>query len=177
MTIKTEFVAEVLRQTLEIKRKNKIGRKALRSYNGSVGHIAHLVWAMKPFMEELWAAAEQRPKSNAGRGLVWKRQIDLAITWVLAFLRQQNGPLRRQWRLSSMMADSARVTITFDASPWGLGCVLFLDGWPAAYIFSAISAHAVRRYHATVGDHRFQLLFEALAVLVALQCWRRHWIS
>ena len=91
VTIKKEFVAEVLRQTLEIKRNNKIGRKALRSYNGPVGHISTLIWAMKPFMEELWAAAEQRPKSNAGRGLIWRRQIDLAITWALAFLRQQNG--------------------------------------------------------------------------------------
>ena len=72
-------------------------------------------------MEQFWAACEKELPSNARSGMVWRRQVHAALTWVLGFLRQQHGPLIREWKLSSYTNYATVITITFDASPWGLG--------------------------------------------------------
>ena len=58
-----------------------------------------------------------------------------------------------------------------DASPWGIGGVLFLEGTPCAYFADIIQDADLCRFHASRGDPGFNTTWEALAVLVAVRIW------
>ena len=132
---------------------------------------------MKPFMEQFWAACEKELPSNARHGMVWHRQVHSALVWILGFLRQQHGPLIREWKLSSYIHASAVITVTFDASPWGLGGVIFRNGIPLQYFRDPLTYLDERRVGFKIGDHRGQQVVEALAILVSLRFWRALWVS
>ena len=100
--------------------------------------------------------------------------IEDALSWIKAFLQLQHGPLIRQWHLDAVLSSATKVTITFDASPYGFGAVLFIDGTPTEFYADAISQHDERRYQYRVGDSAGQPTWEALAVSIALRLWRDH---
>ena len=133
-----------------------IPKRDMKSYSGKVSHVANLIWAMRPFMEQLWAACESSAGNAARRGSVWKRQVNDALTWIAAFLREQHGTLVRQWQLSAYLSSSTDVVITFDASPWGLGGVVFVSGVPKEFFRSPITSHDERRFKFAIGDRRGQ---------------------
>ena len=68
---------DLLATTERFIRANVISRTELRSYAGCVSHVCNLLWAWRPFTEELWAAVESTPKMrldvNAKRGKTRKR--------------------------------------------------------------------------------------------------------
>ena len=66
--------------------------------------------------------------------------------------------------------------IAVDASPWGLGGVLYVNGVCVAWFSSALTAEDERRFGYKLGDHRGQQTWEALAALVALRAWAP-WLS
>ena len=120
-------------------------------------------------MEQLWAACEQNGGSK--RGCVWRRQIDDALSWIKDFLDNQHGPLRREWKLQALLAEATKVMLVFDACPWGLGAVLYINGEPIQYFTSALSAIDEVWFQYRIGDSDGQQAWEALAVLVALRLW------
>ena len=73
--------------------------------------------------------------------------------------------------MDSHLAPSQDVAVVFDASPWGMGAVLYRGGVPIAFFADAISLHDVKRYRHKVGDHRGQQVWESLALLVSLKAW------
>ena len=65
--IKRAFLEDLLTEALAIDKNNKIKRKELRSFTGKSNHVASLIWTWKPFLDELWAAADSTHRSNAGK--------------------------------------------------------------------------------------------------------------
>ncbi|KAF4653991.1 hypothetical protein FOL47_010205 [Perkinsus chesapeaki] len=61
-----------------------------------------------------------------------------------------------------------------DASPWGFGGALSLDGVISNFFFDPVLPSDTKRFEAVVGDHRFQSLWESLAVLIAVRLWRKY---
>ena len=57
--------------------------------------------------------------------------------------------------------------ITFDASPWGGGCILWRDGIAAQYTHFTWSPSTLLTLKATIGDCRFQTAYEYLTLLLA----------
>jgi hypothetical protein len=62
--------------------------------------------------------------------------------------------------------------ISVDASPWGVGGVLYHNNQPISYFADNITQRDLNRFSATTGDPAFNARWEALAILVALRSWR-----
>ena len=60
-----------------------------------------------------------------------------------------------------------------DASPWGIGGVLLVNDVPDKWFADKISKEDLSRFGASLGDPAFNILWEALAILVALRLWRK----
>jgi hypothetical protein len=60
-----------------------------------------------------------------------------------------------------------------DASPWGIGGILCHQDASIAYFANKIARRDATRYNAAVGGPVYIILWEAFAILVALQCWEK----
>ena len=58
-----------------------------------------------------------------------------------------------------------------DASPWGLGGILRVNGVFTSYFASALDEHDLSRFGFALGDAKGQQTWECLVVLVALRLW------
>ena len=81
----------------------------------------------------------------------------------------QKGEVRRQWSLEAFLKTSDDMLISFDASPWGLGAVLYIGGVPVSFFASVLSSADEKRYKVVIGDHKAQHLWESLTILVACE--------
>ena len=66
----------------------------------------------------------------------------------------------------------ARLSVSVDAPPWGVGGILTEGGRPLRWLADAISAHDLKRFQAALGDPAYNTWWEALAMVVALGLWR-----
>ena len=119
---------------------NVIARKELRSSAGCVSHVCNLLWAWRPFTDELWAAVEDKGRMKASfvdkRGrrrkrpanCIWTCQVIRTLTWLRSFLRHERGAISRTWVLSHYISEEADLVFLFDACPWGLGGILVEKG-------------------------------------------------
>ena len=67
--------------------------------------------------------------------------------------------------------------IAFDASPWGLGWLLYINGELVAYVCDALTELDEARFGHVIGSDRGQQCWECLAVLVCLRAWSKYWRS
>ena len=70
-----------------------------------------------------------------------------------------------------------QAVLTLDASPWGLGGVLQINGKLVAYFVSRITTTDARVLGCRIGSSKSQQAFELLCVLVALRAWQSHWLE
>ena len=68
--------------------------------------------------------------------------------------------------------EESLLTAATDASPWGIGGVLFRAGRPVAWFTDVLHPCDLERFHAAVGDSAFTTLWETFAILVALRAWK-----
>ena len=162
--------AELVHRSL---RCNYIRFKELRSFTGKVTHIASLVILVRPFLAELHAALYS-PEA-AKTGFVWTRQSKHTLIWIAALLAEGNFSLERRFTLEAFQGLGTSVVMCLDASPWGLGGFLVENDKIVAYFSSAIGEVEQRLLSISVADCACQQTVEALAVLVALRCWKHRW--
>ena len=77
----------------------------------------------------------------------------------------------------SYFGESGHIEMYLDASPFGLGGVLCINGCPVTYFTSPLDEHDERIHSQTIGDSAGQQAWECLAVLVSLRAWSSTWIS
>lgn len=115
----------------------------------------------------MWAALAD---SDGGRrGLAGKR-IRHSLSWLEAFFTGQVGTLPRQYPIRADAVDG-HVVMEFDASPWGIGGVLYAGGRAVSWFAEAVSKEDVARFNLTVGSSKDQAPLEALAILVGIRLW------
>jgi hypothetical protein len=68
-----------------------------------------------------------------------------------------------------------KIDIDLDASPWGLGGILRINGKFESYFTDALTEEDLSKYGFARGDCKGQQTWECLAVLVALRLWFSHW--
>ena len=90
-------------------------------------------------------------KSISLKGTIWTKQVKGSLTWIQAFLSSSMGPLSRTWDLRYYWA-SSRLHFVLDASPYGVGGVLYEDGVPIETFFDQLTEHDERIHQHKIRD-------------------------
>jgi hypothetical protein len=177
VSIKDAILSDVRGITVEILKVNVYAIKSLQSYVGKLMHIASLIYMLRPFLNDMYAAIHSTQPSNAPRGCIWTDQIRHAIQWIAAFLGQTMGKLERRYTLASYVGEGLSVELNLDASPWGLGAFLSIGQEIVAWFAAPLGDEELEALELTRGSCEAQQALEALAALVALRAWAEYWRS
>ena len=112
---------------------------------------------------------------NAPNNCYWTKCVRIPAMWILAFIDGQEGSITRTFDAITYLGGGDRLTITVDASPWGLGGILARNDDIIEYFADKISPDDEAIHNIQVGDHRAQQCLEGLATLVALRLWCDKW--
>ena len=67
--------------------KNIVGRTEVLSFTGKANHAAGLLFAMRPFMQQLYGALHSASDSARKDSKIWTKQIRHSLMWLRAFLK------------------------------------------------------------------------------------------
>ena len=129
MQVKDAIIKDVRMMLDSLQGKNLIAIKDLRSLAGKLNAISSVVYTLRPFMFQFWAALSSTEilKSKAPKGMVWIKQIQISLKWVIAFMNGFKGSLVREFDLDSYLQKGRKIVVTLDASPFGIGAYLEID--------------------------------------------------
>ena len=177
VSINEGFMKDLLTDARAIMKKNMVSKKVLTKFTGKCNHVANLVYAWRPFLDQLWTAVSGAPNKRtwAPKGMVWTMQVRSSISWIIKFLTINNHVLTRRWSFQEYSEERARLTATLDASPWGLGGVLQLDGKIISWFATPLTRHDERIHKRRIGCAKGQQVWECLCFLVALRVWKEFW--
>ena len=178
VSIPEDKARDVLNLTQEIENGNVVSAKVLRTYAGKTNSIASVIDVMRPFVSDAYGALksiQDETNSNAPRNCIWSRQVSSTTTWIRLFLQRQKGSIVRIFPLSTFLDTGIHVTIRMDASPWGLGAVLFVEHQVKAWIACALDKHDCEILKIVLGDCASQQTAECLIQLVSLRAWKAIW--
>jgi len=171
---KPTLVQEARTLTTELLSGNVIARKLLRSYCGKLSHIASLIFTLRPFVAELWAALYTADTAGAPSGCIWMMQIRHTLLWMQAFFGElQADLLIRRFSVTAAFNQDIAIEIILDASPWGLGGAIFIDGQPRQYFAAPLTHDDEQILSIEIGSCTAQQTVESLAMLVAFRVWHR----
>ena len=174
VTILSDKLAELEELARDILTRNVVGRTPLRSFVGKAQSVASIVFVMRPFLADIWGALSApeaaRPASGPAN-CVWLRQIEHAVTWLLAFFAGSRLGICRRLSVDAYLGRGVRVTVGLDASPWGLGGWLRQGDVLLQYFASPLGPDDFEVLGHSPGCASGQQTWECLAVLVALRLW------
>ena len=136
--------------------------------------IASVIVVWRPFVQPLYTALRAE-ETHAPQGCVWTKQIEPAVNWLVAFLRGVQAGVRREFTLAAYRKLGPVVVITWDASPYGMGATLQIQGQFIEFFAVRISQAGQDILGVQAGDSRGQQVWEALAGLIAVRQWAAHW--
>lgn len=173
-TVKDSIIDDIVADINAFLATNLVSKKKLHSLLGKLNHAAGLLITIRPFLDEIWAAwAAPSPPGHIG--CVWTKQFRTSLLWFHTLFTGKGRRIERYFSLDSFNRVGTRVEIGTDASPWGMGGWLAIDGRITKYFATAISAHDIKKYNLIIGEARGQQLWEALAILVAIDMWTSEW--
>ena len=160
----------------QLARKNTVTLKELRSYAGKCQSMATIIYTWRPFVHMLYGAVYSRPSPRLPEHLRYRCQIDAPLAWITAFLHGKKSDLVRVMDVDVHFRRGTNVEIICDASPWGMGAILTIDGRPTEYFAVQTTAQdALQLGLTTTEGSASQQAFEALVLLVALRVWQYTW--
>ena len=152
---------------------NVVSRKSLRTLIGKTMSIASVIYTWRPFIHELYRAL-QATDTHAPDRCVWVKQIQHSLNWILSFLSFERGCIERTFSVQHFLMMGPKVTITWDASPYGMGATLQVDGAFTEFFAIPVSSDEAHILELEEGSKSQQTL-EALCGLIALRLWCAHW--
>lgn len=177
VNIPQDKLLEIRNIALEFLKGNIIADKDLRSFVGKCMSIASVLHVWKPFISQFYAALHAGKASNAPKACTWTSQVRSGLLWILGFL-DHNSPAsvtKRSWSLSEFLGQGKDTVITWDASPWGFGTTLAVDGKVQEYIYGKPSDFEEELLTIQIGSSEAQQAMECLGGLVALRHWSSRW--
>ena len=175
--IPMEKLQEIRQLSLSFLGKNLIADKDLRSFIGKCMNIAGVIHVWKPFITQFYAALRSYKPVGTPRNCTWTSQVKTGLLWVLAFLDHgtERELTKRVWSVNEYMHQGVRINITWDASPWGFGAVLYKDCQPIEYLYDQPTAFEQEFFDLEEGSSSSQQFLECLGGLVALREWGHIW--
>jgi len=186
MSVPPEFADDLFERLEPLSRdRGHITDHALDVILGKAGRLAYLVPACRPWVTALWgaragsqAAAATPRKREAPDGHHATRRFAAAAAWLRILLRPPAHSSSAPWLPleTYVVNDLAPVSldgpsIQLDASPWGGGAALVLQGKFAEHASIAWTARDAKRFRVELGSPRGQTTWEYLVVLLALDLW------
>ena len=155
--------------------KGVVSLRTIQQALGKAARIGYVVPDTSPFIASLWpgyragrqAAADNKPGTSQDK--LPCRRFAVAATWLCTLLREALSHEKLGVRaLTRVMDNNGRKlaaaaglpSISFDASPWGGGGIIWFEGEPKLYTHFVWADHTLRVLKAQVGDHRHQTTFE-----------------
>ena len=83
---------------------------------------------MWQFLDPLWAALYQGSNDEALPNTIWTKQILVTLKWFQAFFGKGGSRIERFLRIDAYLRTRPIVEFGTDASPWGMGGWLAIDG-------------------------------------------------
>ena len=160
--------------------KGVVPMQLLQYSAGVLGWLSSAVPITRPWMAMIWAAITQkrdptRASTRRRKGLVFVKQVENAIRWLRALTEYRDGAFSLsktfRWR-----PEAPTMMVQTDASPFGLGGLLYQGGHIVAFFHDELHEEDFERFHSTRGDPAFQSEYELLAVFVALKVFEE-WIT
>jgi hypothetical protein len=185
------FIAEVVAEARRLRQRAMNPLEDVRRFAGKCSWATGVGPALRNFLEPLWAVigetarqeeASRRAKGGKHKwGKPWVHTVRFVTTlnWLLALMvgRDSQPAMQRtlDWRVA---LGPIGITVTVDASPWGLGAVLSTaSGCPLAWLAAEVSDMDCTILKVQRGDCRAQAALEGLALLIALREWAPWWES
>ena len=167
--VKQSIVEDIVAALHKFRTENVHSCKELRSFVGRANHAAGLLVAVRPFLHALWGALSAH--STGPQNTVWAKQVNHAMSWLRAFFCDEALSTQRHFSLEEFRAAGPKMEIGTDASPWGLGGWLSVDGTITHFFSTPVSQHDLDIFKMQRGSCDGQQTLESLAILVALRAW------
>ena len=154
-----------------------------------------LAWAggifpwVRGFNACLWAAITDHlaqgsaPKVSAKKRpthLMFVKRIGQAVAWtrllLAGLIRDRDGTpmVMERWLSVAQRQSHLQVCLRTDASPFGLGAILFKCGTPVLWLAQEWTVDDLDFLQARIGDPAWQAEWELLAILIAVDTWLPH---
>ena len=160
--------------------KGVVPMQLLQYSAGVLGWLSSAVPVTRPWMAMIWAAITQkrdptRTNTRRRKGLIFVKQVENAIRWLRVLTEYKHGTFSLsktfRWR-----PEAPTMMVQTDASPFGLGGILYQGGHIVAFYHDELHDEDFVRFCSTKGDPAFQSEYELLAVFVALKVFEQ-WIT
>ena len=172
--VKQEIIEDILCDLERFSTENVITKKCLHSMLGKLSHVSGLLVVMRPFIEPMWKAWGS-PSPADKPGCIWRAQIQTELDWFTAFFTGKGTSMERFFSVDAYNRVGTIIEIGTDASCWGLGGWLAVDGIITEYFSSPLGPLDVAKYGFAIGNNKGQQVWEALAILVAIDLWSKQW--
>ena len=106
---------------------------------------------------------------------MWTKQLRDTLQWFVAFFAGNTNQIERFFRLDAYLRIGQAIEIGTDASPWGMGGWLTIDGQFKHFFACPISSEDTAMFVIPSGMADDQQLWECLTVLIAIDIWSKLW--
>eukprot|EP00435_Cladocopium_sp_Y103_P022772 s4904_g5.t1 len=168
---KVQELDKLLQDTMS---SNVISKKSLRTLIGKAMAIASVLFVWRPFISELYTALHAS-QTHAPGGCIWTKQIAHSVHWLRTFLSGEKAGIVRCYSLEVFNNCGPEIVITWDASPYGMGGTLEVQGTFVEFFACQISEDDELHLNTKSGVHEGQQTWEGLCGLIALRLWRTYW--
>ena len=183
-----ELPTKYLEETVEVLKPlcsatGTVAVKKVQRALGKAGRIGYIVPDASPFVASLWAGfrAGRRQAVEGKHGTMKHRlptrRFAVAAKWLSTLITQalmqedrgRKALVRVMGNNRGKLSQKDLPTISFDASPWGGGGVLWRQGKPVQFTHFVWSPAALKILRAEVGDCKYQTLFEFYTLLLVAE--------
>ncbi len=172
--VKDAIVDDVRADLRRIRGQNLVTHKELHSLVGKLSHCAGLFIVLRPFLQPLWAALYAE-ESGAPRNTVWTKQIAPTLAWIDTFFEGAVGGIERYCSVDAYLRRGPIVEIGTDASPWGMGGWLSVNGAITHFFACPVTADDEQVFGHSIGSSSGQQVWECLAILIGVSIWTKEW--
>ena len=131
------------------------------------GHAPGLLFTLRPFVQQIYAAIHSNTCIQHASNAIWVKQLRHSLTWLQAFFREELEGVVRHFDVAEFLGAGAQMEVGTDASPYGIGGWLALNGVILHYFAAPITNEDTALFGHRFGHCEGQQTWEALAILVA----------
>ena len=185
LTLPVKFMEELLALLASWKGRGMAPVKELRTVAGKASWLAGVLprakWTVAIFYAVMYSVDEgiatgaegarraTRADPRSKDGLFPVKRLEQARVWLVEFL---NCVVKHPTRLLKVGGPPlAEITIATDASPEGIGAVIFINNVAISALAGPVGEQDAKMLRFELGSSASQGILEALAVLVAIRTW------